>query len=224
MTEHARAHVLPLAVYLIGTTVAAYADKAYPIVYTAVVIASLITLWTTRKETSSVRPHRRVAAGVVVGLVGIVVWIGLSSLNLEAAVAAYLPSSFRPAERTAFNPFAELSHAGLAWLFTAVRIIGLVIVVPWAEELFWRGFLLRWTIADRWQQVPVGTFSLPSFLIVTALFTLAHPEWFAAAVYCMLLNALVYWKRDIWVCMVAHAVSNLVLAIYVLSTGNWWLW
>jgi membrane protease YdiL (CAAX protease family) len=31
-----------------------------------------------------------------------------------------------------------------AWCFVAVRLLGLVVLVPVAEELFWRGFLLRW--------------------------------------------------------------------------------
>jgi membrane protease YdiL (CAAX protease family) len=59
---------------------------------------------------------------------------------------------------------------------------------------------------------------------VTILFALAHPEWVAALAYCALLNGLLYWRRNLWDCIVAHAVSNLVLGIYVLATGNWMLW
>lgn len=65
---------------------------------------------------------------------------------------------------------------------------------------------------------------MKSALIVTLLFALAHPEWLAAAVYCTLLNGLLYWKGDLWNCVVAHGVSNLVLAIYILFTGSWELW
>ena len=25
-------------------------------------------------------------------------------------------------------------------------------------------------------------------------------------------------------CVVAHAVSNLTLAVYILATGTWWMW
>lgn len=53
---------------------------------------------------------------------------------------------------------------------------------------------------------------------------MAHPEWLAAAVYSLLMNGLLYWKKDIWQCIVAHGVSNLLLAVYVLASGNWWLW
>jgi membrane protease YdiL (CAAX protease family) len=59
---------------------------------------------------------------------------------------------------------------------------------------------------------------------VTLLFTAAHPEWLAAAVYCAILNGLIYWKRDLWSCVVAHATSNLLLAVYILTTATWELW
>jgi hypothetical protein len=59
---------------------------------------------------------------------------------------------------------------------------------------------------------------------VTLMFTLAHPEWMAAAVYCVLLNLLLSWTRDLWNCVVAHGVSNLVLGVYVLWTDSWELW
>jgi CAAX prenyl protease-like protein len=110
------------------------------------------------------------------------------------------------------------------WGFVAVRLVGLALVVPVAEELFWRGFLARWLLGPDWQTRPVGQFTPVSFAIVTLLFTLAHPEWVAAAVYCALLNGLAYWTRDLWNCVVAHAVSNLVLGGYILTTGDWKLW
>jgi CAAX prenyl protease-like protein len=105
-----------------------------------------------------------------------------------------------------------------------MRLIGLVILVPIAEELFWRGFLLRWVISSAWRDVPLGAFSFRSFFIVTVLFATTHPEWLAAAVYCALLNGVLYWKKDLWSCVVAHAASNSMLAVYVMATESWWLW
>jgi CAAX prenyl protease-like protein len=96
--------------------------------------------------------------------------------------------------------------------------------VPVVEELFWRGFLLRWVISANWEGHPVGIFTMRSFLWVVLLFTLAHPEWLAAAVYCALMNILLYWKKDLWLCIVAHSTSNLLLVFYILMTGSWELW
>ena len=169
-------------------------------------------------------PHWRVGAAVVVGLVGIAVWIGLSELGLEKSITKHFPEWLRPASRTAYNPFEELKQPLAVWGFLGLRLIGLVVLVPLAEELFWRGFLLRRLTSPEWKEVSLGRFSGRSFFLVVLLFTLAHPEWLAAAIYCALLNWLLYWKKDLWSCIVAHGVSNLALGIYILTTDAWWLW
>ena len=138
-------------------------------------------------------------------------------------IAGVLPSWLQPGERVAFDPFSSLPFIAAVG-FVLVRAFGLVVLVPLAEELFWRGFLLRWIVNPDWEQVDLGRFTWGSCLGVTVLFSLAHPEWVAAAAYCLLVNGLLYWKRDLWQCVVAHAVSNLLLIVYVLSTGEWTLW
>src|SRR5262249_2231755 len=110
------------------------------------------------------------------------------------------------------------------WAFIVIRVVGLVVLVPVVEELFWRGFLIRWLISPNWQRQKPGQFTWFSFVAVTLLFALAHREWLAGAGFCGVLNGRLYWKRDLWNCVVAHAISNLVLAGYILSTGNWQLW
>jgi CAAX prenyl protease-like protein len=158
------------------------------------------------------------------GLIGAVIWIALSLPRLEETLTADFPSWLRPQPRVGFDPFSELSRPAMAYGFVAMRLIGLVVLVPIAEELFWRGFLLRWVISPTWHKVQLGAFTFRSFFIVTVLFVAVHPEWLAAAVYCTLMNILLYWKKDLWSCVVAHGVSNLMLAIYVMATNSWWLW
>jgi len=218
------AYVLPFVLYLLGTNLAAQSSGAYPLAYSAVVaVVAAATYWLVWRP-GLLQPHQRVAAGVLVGLTGIVWWIGACELGLEESLAPYLPTFLRPEARVAFNPFVALPQPLAAWGFVAVRLLGLAVLVPLAEELFWRGFLLRWFVSPEWQDVPLGKFTPGSFAVVTLLFTLAHPEWLAAAGYCALLNGLLYWKKDLWNCVVAHAVSNLVLGCYVLVTGAWRLW
>ena len=62
--------------------------------------------------------------------------------------------------------------------------------------------------------------------ISVAAFTLGHspPEWPAAAVYGLLMTGLWIIRRDLLSCVVAHAVTNIALAFYVRSTGQWGLW
>ncbi len=226
--NHALACVIPFVIYLLGSAwLSKLPTNWYWLGYALTAGSSLAAfVWLVDPDfrRQLLRVHRRVWPGILVGIVGIALWIVLSHGHLEAKLANYLPSFLQPSERVGFNPWEQLDgQLGIA-AFITVRVLGIAIVVPLVEELFWRGFLLRWLIDADWQKVPVGTFTWPSCLGVTALFTLAHPEWLAAAVYCLLINALLYWKKDLWQCVVAHAVSNLLLAIYVLQSDNWWLW
>jgi hypothetical protein len=220
--------VVPFVIYLVGSAwLAKLPTNWYWLGYACVAGSSLIALGlllTREQRKQLVNVHARIGFGLVTGTVGIALWIGLSHLHLEQYIAGYLPSWLQPSERVGFNPWEQLDGGLAIAAFLAVRIIGIALVVPLAEELFWRGFLLRWTIDPDWEKVPVGAFSWQSCLTVTALFTLAHPEWLPAASYCLLLNGLLYWKKDLWQCIVAHAVSNLLLVFYVLATDNWWLW
>ena len=222
----AKAFIAPLIAYLIGTSLVAQLDRRfYPLGYTAVVVACAVLmflLWRDRQRLPF-KIHWRIVPGILVGLVGIAAWIGISHLHLEKILTTFLPDFLRPGERVSFDPFEQLDGFFI-WMFIAVRLVGIALVVPIAEELFWRGFLLRWLIKPEWEEVEIGTYSIGSFAMTTLLFTLAHPEWFAAAAYCLLLNAFLYRTKDLWQCIVAHAVSNLTLAIYVLATGEWWLW
>ena len=51
-----------------------------------------------------------------------------------------------------------------------------------------------------------------------------HPgELLAAFVWFSMVTWLMVRTRNIWDCVVAHAVTNLLLGIYVVTTGNWQL-
>jgi uncharacterized protein len=220
----AKAHILPFVLYLGGTAALSHWPQHFPLGYLAVVLAVGFVTWRLLRGRNVFRPHARIGPGLLVGVAGIAVWIALSELRLEEQLAPYLPAWLRPEPRLGYDPSQQISQPAFYWGFIAIRLLGLVILVPIVEELFWRGFLARWFKSPIWEQVPLGDFSAGTFLVVVLLFTLAHPEWFAAASYCAMLNGLLIWKRDLWNCIVAHAVSNLLLAAYILKTEAWWLW
>lgn len=107
-----------------------------------------------------------------------------------------------------------------------MRFIRLVIVVPLLEEIFWRGFLLRYLVSERFTSVPFGTFTWKSFGIVTAGFCLEHSfaDWPAAIITGVLYNIVAYRTRSLSACVLTHAVTNLVLGFYILRTGQWGFW
>ena len=223
-TQWVLAYVAPFVLYLVLTSIAARFGGAYPAAYCAAVAIVGVSAFVLLRGQQILRPHRHVLVPVLVGLIGFALWVALATPRFEETLTSGFPDWLRPSARAGYNPFSELTPRSVAIGFIAVRLIGLVILTPIAEELFWRGFLLRWVDSPNWRDVPLGTFRIRSFAVVTLFFVAVHPEWLAAAAYCMLLNGLMYWKKDLWSCVVAHAVSNLALAVYIMATGTWWLW
>ena len=217
-------YIVPFILYLLFSQVAAHFSALYPWLYIATVImVSGATVYLLSGR-SLFRPHKNVIPGIIVGFSGIIVWILLSNSHFDEVVISFLPAWLQPDPRLGFNPFEEIGDPFFRWLFILFRFLGLALLVPVVEELFWRGFVLRWVISADWEEQPIGVFTLRSFLWTVVLFTLAHSELSAAAAYCVLLNLLLYWKKDLWLCIVAHSTSNLVLAVYILLTSSWELW
>jgi len=216
--------ILPFALYLVLVQMSSHASSYYPLVYTVgVIMVGAATFYMVYGK-GIIKIHSNIGPGIIVGIISIVAWIFICQLQLEQAVIRFLPEWLQPEGRVSFNPFQSIAHPVGQWGFVVVRLLGLSVLVPLVEEIFWRGFLLRWVISPDWQDQKIGVFTMKSFLWVTFLFTLAHPEWLAAAVYCSLLNILLYWRRDLWNCIVAHGTSNLILGVYVISSGTWELW
>ncbi len=158
---------------------------------------------------------------VLLGVVGVVLWVLLDGLQRQLLVALNV-SDWLPARPGWKFDLAQLSASEALRL--AIRLTGLVLVVPLAEELCWRGFLSPWLISEDFRSVPAGRMTVSSFLIVMGVFTALHPELLAAAVWVSGVNEL--WRRtgNLWACVVAHATTNLLLGLYIVTSGNWHLW
>jgi len=107
-----------------------------------------------------------------------------------------------------------------------LRLLRLIVIVPLVEEIFWRGFLLRYFIHEDFTKVPIGAFSWLSFGIVTGGFCLEHsfPDWPAAILTGALFNLVAYRTRSLSSCVLVHAVTNALLGAYVLHTRQWGFW
>jgi CAAX prenyl protease-like protein len=118
--------------------------------------------------------------------------------------------------------------AGQWWTQAVLRITVACTAVPIVEEIFWRGFLLRALIDyDRFERIPLGTFTWLSFLGTSLLSTLQHPDNWGVSILCWFLyNGLMYWKKSLLCLMITHGITNLVLYVYVLSAGGeaWRFW
>ena len=110
-------------------------------------------------------------------------------------------------------------------LFIIVRVIESAILVPILEELFWRGWLMRWTIRPDFESVPLGQYTPFSFWAVAVLFASEHgPYWEVGLAAGVAYNWWIVRTRSLADCMLAHAVTNALLAGYVLLFGQWQYW
>ena len=201
-------YVVPMAIYMAFLVVQSNANLLW--VYPVKTIAVAAALWFFRKEYEELRPNFSILA-VVVGLVAIAIWIGIDSFYPKFSQAT-------PFDPTTIGSVAQRN------LFLAFRVVGAVIVVPLMEELFWRAFLIRWLINENFKSVPVGAFTWLSFAVTAGLFGAEHSEWLAGLICGVLYNGLYYKRKDVFSCVVAHAVSNAALAAWVLSRGDWKFW
>ncbi len=152
--------------------------------------------------------------------------------TLAVAIAVFVlwispQAFFGVAPRTeGFDPSTFAGQPAAYWSTVLLRFLRLVIVVPLVEEIFWRGFLLRYFINDKFDEVPFGTFSWLSFAVVTIGFTFAHSsaDWPAAAATGVLYNLVAYRTKSLVSCVIAHAVTNLLLGLWIMNTRQWGFW
>ncbi len=130
-----------------------------------------------------------------------------------------------PPRTSGFNP-QVLPRPALYWFEVILRFGRLVLVVPFIEEIFWRSFLLRFLIDDNFDRVRFGTFSWLSFTIVTLGFGLSHSpaDWAAAVLAGALYNAVAYRTKSLSSCIFAHALTNLLLGLWIMQTKEWGFW
>ncbi len=157
--------------------------------------------------------------GLVVGIVGFFQWVWMQ-LFLQQSFAF-----FKPAEKV-FNPEAFFPEPTAFWGFVGVRLLGAVVIVPFLEELFWRDYCWR-SIIDSYhfRRVGVGEWSWKSFVLVPLAFSLAHGNfWLTSIVWAFMVGGLLAYTRSLGACIVAHAVTNLLLGVHVLQTKQWFFW
>jgi len=158
---------------------------------------------------------------ILLGLVVFVIWVGPDYLfpNWHHFILFDNSVIGHPAGNT---PPASKGDP----LFLFIRIAVSVVAVPILEELFWRGWLMRWLIdSNDFQKVALGTFAPLAFWATAALFASEHGSfWDVGLVTGIIYNWWMVRTRNIWDCIIAHAVTNGALAAYVVLAGQWQYW
>ena len=178
------------------------------------VVGGMLIAW--RKEYGELARQtlpnaRETAWAVVVGLGVFGLWIQLDAPWM--AVGEHT-ATFRPLD----------AEGRIDPLLVAMRWIGAALMVPVMEELFWRSFLMRWIQRPDFVTVDPAQVGLRAVVISTFLFVLVHPLWLAAALAGLAYAWLYVRSGKLWSCVIAHAVTNGVLGIWVVYSGQWQFW
>jgi CAAX prenyl protease-like protein len=183
----------------------------YPL-RTVVVLVALVYLWPAYEELRD-KVCRNFGEVLLVLVVGGLVYVAWVRMDWSWAMQG---------QATGYNPFQAGAAVGM--ILASLRMLGAVIVVPIMEELFWRSFLIRYLVTPTFTTVRLGTFTPLSCGATVVLFGLEHHLWLAGMMAGVIYNLLLYKTGRLWPCILAHAITNLLLGIHVLVTGEWHWW
>ena len=195
-----------LAVALVTGAFTAGLDWAYPLR----VLAAGAVLWHYRERYGapgwSLSPR-----ALAIGAVTFVVWMAL------------LPAA--PAGSERWPTALAGAPAPLAALWVAFRVIGHVVTVPLAEELAFRGYLLRRLVRPEFQSVPLAAAPWIAVVLSSVLFGLFHGQmWLGGTIAGLAFAVAMRHRGALGDAVQAHATVNALIAVYVLSTGEWAAW
>jgi len=123
------------------------------------------------------------------------------------------------------NPNEPLgAGSGLAWFFIAVHVLGMTLVVPPLEEVFYRSFLYRYVANQNFLSVPMNRFLPLPFFATALVFGLSHNEWLAGILCGAAYQWLVIRKDRLGDAMTAHAITNFLLGVWIVWRGAWNFW
>jgi CAAX prenyl protease-like protein len=191
-------------------------DLADQILRVAVMAA---VLWFIARPVIDLRV-RHLAPTLLIGLAVFAIWIAPDLLFKGYRHYWLFDNALVPKAATTLSIDGVMSRPVLA-----LRMIRAVVIVPIVEELFWRAWLMRWIIDQNFESIPLGKYTAISFWTVAVLFASEHgPYWDVGLAAGIIYNWWMVRTRSLGDLILAHAVTNFSLGLYVIATGKWEYW
>jgi len=164
---------------------------------------------------------------VLVGVGVFALWVGISGEWTTQSTLWLKLGLAHPSEKAAaaWNPLDQFgAGSALAWLFVGTRLLGSTFIVPPLEEVFYRSFLYRYIARQNFSSLPLNQFAARPFFVTALIFGISHNEWLAGIVCGMAYQWLVLRKNRLGDAMTAHAITNFLLGLWVVTRGAWQFW
>jgi exosortase E/protease (VPEID-CTERM system) len=203
------AYLMPLLAILAAGMVARSLSDDFELWYPLRLAAAFIVLSIYRRSYASADfafSWRGPAVGALIFAVWIAsaAWLGASP-DMPAGLAA-LPSGLRG-----------------AWI--GCRLIAAIVTVPLAEELAYRGYLLRRLATAHFETAPFSAARWPALAVSALAFGLVHGRfWMAGIIAGLAYGAVAMRTNKLGEAVAAHATTNALIAAQVLLFRHWWLW
>ncbi len=205
------AYLVPLLALLASALTTGMVARGVDLLYGARIVAVGGALWMYRRDyADAVRGYRPSLAAVGFGVVAFALWWALEPAADAAAVTALR------------GDLAGAGWVGDAWI--AARLVGSILAIPIAEELAFRGYALRRLVAADFTAVDPRRVALLAAVGSSLMFGLLHGRWLAGTLAGLVYAAAMYRRGQLADAVLAHAVTNALVAIWVLGLGRWEMW
>ena len=203
------AYLMPMLVLIAVAMIVAACSSGFEALYPIKVLLGLLTLGfflpTYRKLQWS---WSWIAAAN--GAIVFVIWLLMEpSTNISGSTLSESLAELPPFWRTVWIVF---------------RVFGAVAVVPLAEELAFRGYLLRRITSANFDTVDYRHTTWLAVAVSSILFGVLHGRWLAATVAGVFYAVATRRRGRLCDAVLAHTITNWLIAIYVLLTHSWQLW
>jgi exosortase E/protease (VPEID-CTERM system) len=203
------AYLMPLLAILAAGMISHALSAGFEFLYPLRLVAALAALWAYRRSYRDA-DLRFTWRGPAVGILMFGLWVAAAALILHPAGA--------PAALTGLpEPLRAI------WI--SCRVIAAVATVPLAEELAYRGYLLRRLVSPGFETVRFSAARWPALAISALAFGLMHGAlWLPGIAAGVAYGALAIRTDKLGESVAAHATTNALLAAYVLMFDRWQLW
>jgi exosortase E/protease (VPEID-CTERM system) len=203
------AYLMPLLGILAAGMIAHALSAGFELLYPLRLVAAVAILWVYRASFATFDRKiswRAPAIGVTVAGVWLLFAHFLIPPSAEPQALGSLPGPLRAAWVTA-------------------RVLAATVTVPIAEELAYRGYLLRRLVDADFQSVKYANIRWPALAVCAAVFGMMHGAmWLPAILAGLAYGAIAIKTGRIGEAVVAHATTNALLAAAVLLFDQWQLW
>jgi len=206
------AYLLPFLAILLAAILSRAVTAKFEWLYGIRLLVVAVPLWAYRRTYWALTGKWEWQAAAT-GFVVFVFWVGMDRIVSGHGLRAAMPTALMNATDT----------VRIGWI--ALRALTTVAVVPFAEELAFRGYLMRRFVSANFLNVSPGAAGWLPTLVSSLLFGLLHGSRWVAGTLAGICYAAVYKRTGrVTSAVLAHAVTNLLLAVYVLTFHDWNYW